>query len=82
MRNMWPCLRYRGLDAFLFDRERFAPVLERLLADDALLTEAAPYQVRQCAAVSWGMFASMRCRFFWQSKEEAGPFVLLPFCPD
>ena len=39
-------------DAFLVDRECFAPVLERFLADDALLTEAAPYQVSQCAAVS------------------------------
>jgi len=42
----------QGHDAFLVDRERFAPVLERFFTDDVLLTEAAPYQVSQCAAVS------------------------------
>lgn len=42
----------QGHDAFLVDRERFAPVLESYFADDALLTEAAPYRVSQCAAAS------------------------------
>ena len=40
----------QGHDAFLVDRERFAPVLKSFFADDTLLTDTAPYQVSQCAA--------------------------------
>ena len=42
----------QGHDAFLVDRERFAPVLKSFFADDALLADTVPYQVSQCAAAS------------------------------
>ena len=40
----------QGHDAFLVDRERFAPALRSFFNDHALLTEKEHYLVRQCAA--------------------------------
>ncbi len=44
----------QGHDAFLVDRERFAPVLKSFFADDSLLVDTEPYQVIQCAAANLG----------------------------
>jgi homoserine O-acetyltransferase len=40
----------QGHDAFLVDRERFAPALRSFFNDHALLAEKEHYLVRQCAA--------------------------------
>lgn len=42
----------QGHDAFLVDRERFAPVLKKFLDDTAQAADAQAYQVSQCAAAS------------------------------
>jgi homoserine O-acetyltransferase len=40
----------QGHDAFLVDRDRFAPVLRSFFSNDALLAGKEQYQVSQCAA--------------------------------
>lgn len=40
----------QGHDAFLVDRDRFAPVLRGFFGDRTLLTDKTPYKVSQCAA--------------------------------
>jgi hypothetical protein len=42
----------QGHDAFLVDRDRFAPVLRSFFTDHALLAEKQHYYVKQCAATA------------------------------
>ena len=42
----------QGHDAFLVDRDRFAPVLGRFFADDLLMTETDQFEVKECAATA------------------------------